>query len=140
MRLIIKGRNIELTPALKEYATEKLSKISKLFDQIMEVSAVLSVEKNPSISDNQVAEVIVHLKKGRLQAKEASDSMYSSIDLLVDKVERQIVKHKSKLVQRIHSSDTIRELDLSDKTSDEDEELKKLGDNIVTIDLIEEEV
>ena len=140
MRLIIKGRNIELTPALKEYATEKLSKISKLFDQIIEVTAVLGVEKNPSISENQLAEVIVYLKKGRIQAKEASDNMYSSIDLLVDKVERQIVKHKTKLVQRIHSSETIRETDVSSDVSDEDAELKKLGDNIVKIDLIEEEV
>lgn len=140
MRLIIKGRNIELTPALKEYATEKLSKISKLFDQIIEVSAILSVEKNPSISANQIAEVIVHLKKGRIQAKEASDSMYSSIDLLVDKVERQIVKHKSKLVDRIHHSETIRETDLLDSATDDDPELKKLGDNIVQIDLVEEEV
>jgi putative sigma-54 modulation protein len=140
MRLIIKGRNIELTPALKQYATEKLSKVSKLFDQIIEIAAILSVEKNPSINDNQVAEVTVFLKKGRIQAKEASENMYASIDLLVDKVERQLVKHKTKLVHRSKVKtgvSTIRGEMPFGQPEDEDVETE-LDEDIVQIDLVQE--
>ncbi|MGD9580951.1 MAG: ribosome-associated translation inhibitor RaiA [Vampirovibrionia bacterium] len=142
MRLTIKGRNIELTPALKQYATEKLSKITKLFDQIMEVTAILSVEKNPSITNNQVAEVSVTLKKGRIQAKEASESMYASIDLLADKVERQLRKHKTKLTNRTKSksgSSTIRETALMEKEEVEETTDFEMDDDIVQIDLVQEE-
>lgn len=140
MRLIIKGRNIELTPALKQYATEKLSKISKLFDQIREVTAILSVEKNPSITNNQVAEVSVTLKKGRIQAKEASESMYASIDMIADKVERQIKKHKTKLINRSKTksgASTIREAAM-EETVDESKE-SELDDDIIMIDVVQED-
>lgn len=143
MRLIIKGRNIELTPALKQYTNEKLSKITKLFDQIMEISAILSVEKNPSITNNQVAEVIVFLRKGRIQAKEASESMYASIDLLVDKVERQLRKHKTKLVNRSKAKSgvsSIRELSSPLLPGEEDSSDVELGEDIIQIDLIQEEL
>jgi putative sigma-54 modulation protein len=142
MRLNVKGRNIELTPALKQYATDKLSKISKLFDQIMEVTAILSVEKNPSITDNQIAEVTVFLKKGRIQAKEATESMYASIDLLVDKVERQLRKHKTKLTNRHQAktgSTTIREVEPGEEGSEDNELDAVLGEDIVKIDLRQEE-
>lgn len=142
MRLIIKGRNIELTPALKQYATEKLGKINKLFDQIMEISAILSVEKNPSITDNQVAEVIVALKKGRIQAKESSESMYASIDMLVDKVERQLRKHKTKLVNRSKTrsgASSIREISYPENQGEDDSNEKNLGEDIIQIDLRQEE-
>lgn len=140
MHLIIKGRNIELTPALKQYATEKLSKISKLFDQIREVTAILSVEKNPSITNNQVAEVSVTLKKGRIQAKEASESMYASIDLITDKVERQIKKHKTKLINRTKTrsgASSIREVTVEEVAEETQE--KNLDEDIIMIDVIQED-
>jgi putative sigma-54 modulation protein len=141
MRLSIKGRNIELTPALKQYAAEKLGKINKLFDQIMEITAILSVEKNPSITNNQVAEVSVVLKKGRIQAKEASESMYASIDLLADKVERQIRKHKTKLINRAKSrsgASSIREAHHPEVVEEEAPE-DQLGEDIIQIDVVQEE-
>ena len=141
MRLSIKGRNIELTPALKEYATEKLGKMTKIFDQIMGITVILSVEKNPSITNNQVAEVSVILKKGRIQAKEASESMYASIDLLADKVERQIKKHKTKLINRAKSRSgalSIREPQYTDTIEDEPDE-NQLDEDIIQIDIVQEE-
>jgi putative sigma-54 modulation protein len=142
MRLTIKGRNIELTPALKQYASEKLSKITKLFDQIHEITAILSVEKNPSISDNQVAEVTVILKKGRIQAKEASENMYASIDLLADKVERQIRKHKTKLIKRSKAKTgaaSIRDVNDEEIVETEDSTVNELGEDIIQIDVVQEE-
>lgn len=142
MRLTIKGRNIELTPALKQYATEKLSKITKLFDQIMEVTAIMSVEKNPSITNNQVAEVSVTLRKGRIQAKEASESMYASIDLLADKVERQLRKHKTKLTNRAKTKSgatTIRETALLEKEEVEETTELPFDEDIIQIDLVQED-
>lgn len=141
MRLTIKGRNIELTPALKQYASEKLTKTTKLFDQIIEITAILSVEKNPSISDNQVAEVVVTLKKGRIQAKESSESMYASIDLLADKIERQIRKHKTKIVKRSKAksgASSIRDVQMEAATAEETAE-EKLDDDIIQIDVVQED-
>lgn len=141
MHLTIKGRNIELTPALKQYAAEKLGRITKIFDQVREVTAILSVEKNPSITNNQVAEVSVILKKGRIQAKEASESMYASIDLLTDKVERQLRKYKTKLINRAQSksgASTIRDV-IPEEENDETANDTLLDEDIIQIDLVQEE-
>ena len=140
MRLTIKGRNIELTPALKQYANEKLGKITKIFDQIIDVTVTLSIEKNPSITNNQIAEVIVTLKKGRIQSKEVSDNMYASIDLLADKIERQIIKHKTKLINRTMAksgASTIREKHYGEILDDESD-LASLDDDIIKIDVVQE--
>jgi len=140
MHLTIKGRNIELTPALKQYASEKLGKVTKLFDQIIEITAILSVEKNPSISNNQIAEVNIILKKGTIQAKEASENMYASIDLLVDKIERQLRKHKTKLISKVKTSGTsIREMSVEETAIAETEAEENLGEDIVRIDIVNEE-
>ena len=139
MRLKLQGRNINLTPALKEYASEKLTKITKLFDPIIEISATLSVEKNPSIHDNQVAEVTVFLNKGRIKAKESSDNMYASIDLLTDKVERQLRKYKTKLINRSHTKSgahSIREAPIEPVIEENDLAAQDLD---VSIDVVEEE-
>lgn len=138
MRLTIKGRNIELTPALKQYATEKLTKTTKLSDQIIEITAILSVEKNPSISANQVAEVVVTLNKVRIQAKETSESMYASIDMIVDKIERQIKKHKTKNANRLGAS-SIRDLPKEAAAIPEEGAEEKLDDDIIQIDVVQEE-
>lgn len=137
MHLTIKGRNIELTSALKQYASEKLSKVTKMFDQIIEITAILSVEKNPSINNNQIAEVNIILKKGTIQAKEASENMYASIDLLVDKVERQLLKHKTKLISKAKTGvPSIREMSAEEVDSETED---KLDEDIVLIDIVQEE-
>jgi putative sigma-54 modulation protein len=96
MDVIVRGKNVEVTEALKEYARRKLSKLAKHFDHPMTATAVLSVEKN-----RQIVEVTIPLEGGRLlRGEEANEDMYASIDLVVDKLEKQLDKLKTRLKRR----------------------------------------
>ena len=98
MNLQIKGRNIAVTDALRSYVDEKLSKLGKHLNSASTMEVELFCEKNPSIADNQVAEVTIFTKGPVLRAKGASADMYASIDLVADKLNRQVKKYRSKLV------------------------------------------
>lgn len=99
MKISIEGKNIELTKALKDYVTEKLARIEHHFEQIIkthEVKVKLSVEKNPRITKNNVTEVTIFLDGKIIRSEQASEDMYASIDLVIDKLDRQIQKYKAK--------------------------------------------
>ncbi|MEK6536585.1 MAG: ribosome-associated translation inhibitor RaiA [Actinomycetota bacterium] len=98
MNLQVKGRNIAMTDALRVYVDEKLTKLGKNLNSASTMEVELFVEKNPSIADNQVAEVTIFTKGPVLRAKGASADMYASIDLVADKLSRQVKKYRSKLV------------------------------------------
>jgi len=101
MRIIVKGRHMDVTPALHEYAEEKVGKVARILDhQIKEAEVELYVEKNPSIEDSQVAELTMFTKGPVIRAKEAAPDMYAAIDLASDKLERQVRKYKGKLLDR----------------------------------------
>jgi putative sigma-54 modulation protein len=103
MRIIVNGRNIHLTDAIKAYVTDKFNRLDHHYDFIHEVHVFLSVEKNPSISANQLAEATVHVSGAVMRVEESSDNLYASIDKLVDKVDRSLNKHKTKLLARAKS-------------------------------------
>ena len=104
MRVIVKGRHMTVTPSLQEYAEEKIGKVARIVDHMLKQAEVeLYVEKNPSIENNQVAEVTVWTKGPVIRAKEASVDMYAAIDLAADKIENQLRRIKGKLVDR-HAS------------------------------------
>ncbi len=110
MKVIVKGRNIDITDALREYAVEKMSKMTKYFDQIMKIEIEFMVEKNPSISNPKTVEVTVFTKGPVIRAKESSTDMYASIDLVADKLERQVKKYKGKLqAHSLRNNGAIRE-------------------------------
>ena len=96
MRLQVKGKNVEVTPALKGYAQEKLGKLERHLNDSARLELELAVEKNPSIAENQVAEATVWTKGPILRATERSSDMKASIDQLVDKLERQASRYKDK--------------------------------------------
>ncbi len=96
MRLQVKGKNVEVTPALKGYAQEKLGKLERHLSDSARLELELAVEKNPSIAENQVAEATIWTKGPVLRATERSSDMKASIDLLVDKLERQASRYKDK--------------------------------------------
>ena len=98
MNLQVKGRNISVTEALRAYVDEKLAKLGKNLNSASTMEVELFCEKNPSIADNQVAEVTVFTKGPVIRAKGASTDMYASIDLVADKLNRQVKKYRSKLV------------------------------------------
>lgn len=96
MHIYVNGRNLEITDAIKAYVKEKLGKVANHYDQIQGIEVVLSVIKNPAASGKHVAEVTCKMNSGAIHVEEAADSMYESIDLLADKLDRQVKKHKDK--------------------------------------------
>jgi putative sigma-54 modulation protein len=96
VRLQVKGKNVDVTDSLKDYALQKLGKLDKHLNDAARLELELQVEKNPSISNNQVAEATVWTKGPVLRARESSSDMKASIDLLVDKLERQARRYRDK--------------------------------------------
>jgi ribosome hibernation promoting factor len=92
MRLQVKGRNVEVSPSIREYAELKLGKLERQLSDLTRVELELAVEKNPSIAANQVAEATIFTKGPVLRARESSGDMKASIDQLTEKLLRQ-VKH-----------------------------------------------
>ncbi|OGI24786.1 MAG: ribosomal subunit interface protein [Candidatus Melainabacteria bacterium RIFOXYA12_FULL_32_12] len=108
MRLIINGRNIDITPALREYVEEKIGRVTRHYDQIMDLEVTLGVIKNPSVQENHFAEVTCFLNGAKIHVHEEAQSMYASIDLLADKLDRQVKKHKDKILRGKTGAGTIR--------------------------------
>ncbi|MBI4532574.1 MAG: ribosome-associated translation inhibitor RaiA, partial [Candidatus Melainabacteria bacterium] len=127
MHVVVTGRNIELTPALKEYLLEKLQRAQKHFDHPLEIQALLSVAKNPSIADSQTAEVTIKLNGSIIRGEESTENMYASIDLVANKIERQLRKFKTRYYHRGNKT-RERELAIAIDVSpelDSDEEVRK---------------
>jgi putative sigma-54 modulation protein len=97
MQLNISGHHVDVTEALKSYVSEKIGKLERHYDHITNVHVVLSVEKM-----RQRAEATVHVSGAELFADADSEDMYAAIDMLTDKLDRQLIKHKEKTVDRHH--------------------------------------
>jgi len=104
MKLIVNGRNIELTEAIKAYVAEKTERLQHHYDFIQELHVFLGVEKNPRINTGQHAEATVVVNRAVLRVETASEDLYGSIDKLVDKVDRVLARHKTKLLGRAKSA------------------------------------
>lgn len=92
MQINIDGHHVDVTPAMQDYIQSKLSRIERHFDHVVDVHVVLGVEKQ-----RQKAEATVHLAGNSIHAHSEHDDMYAAIDLLLDKLDRQVRKHKEKL-------------------------------------------
>ncbi len=91
MQINIDGHHIEITSALKDYITAKMTKLERHFDRITSTHVVLNVEKL-----RQIAEAKVQVSGNELFATAENEDMYAAIDSLVDKLDRQLIKHKEK--------------------------------------------
>lgn len=101
MNLQISGHHIEVTPALRDYVEQKLEPVISHFDHVTGVNVILSVEKL-----KQKAEVTVHVPGKDIFVESAEDDLYAAIDVMFDKLDRQIQKHKQKL-QDHHRGDKV---------------------------------
>lgn len=99
MRVMVIGKNINVTPALKEMIEKKISKLDRYFTPGVEARATLSVQKN-----RQIFEVTIPFNGVILRCEESTDDMYKSIDLVENKLERQIRKQRTKLSRRSNNS------------------------------------
>lgn len=98
MQLSISGHHIDISDALRNYVTGKFERLVRHSDHITNVHVVLSVEKLI-----QKAEATVHIAGAELFADAAMDDMYAAIDTLADKLDRQLLRHKEKTVERHHA-------------------------------------
>ncbi|MCR4945203.1 MAG: ribosome-associated translation inhibitor RaiA [Clostridium sp.] len=121
MKVTVVAKNIQLTPALKESVEKKISKLDRYFEPNIEARATLSVQKN-----RQIVEVTIPFNGVILRGEESTEDMYKSIDLVEDKLERQIRKQKTKLAKR-NSGGSLRYSSFNPKEVDESlEEDKKV--------------
>ncbi|UKO96681.1 ribosome hibernation-promoting factor, HPF/YfiA family [Nostoc sp. UHCC 0870] len=97
MKLVIHGKNIEITDAIREYVHQKIEKAVSHFQNITnEVDVHLSVARNPRINTRQAAEVTIYANGSVIRAEESSENLYASIDLVADKIARQLRKYKER--------------------------------------------
>jgi len=94
MRIEIRGRNVEVTDDLRETVRKRFQRLGRQVSGLATLEVVLSEERNPSISDSQVAEATFYLKGATLRARECSPSMIHSIHDLAEDVSRQVKKHR----------------------------------------------
>ncbi len=102
MKVIIKGKNLDVTPALKQHVHDKVKKVENRGLEIREIEVKLLVEKNPSIQENQMVEMTIWGSFPVIRAKEADSDMYVAVDKAVVKLERQIKKYHDKRIDRTH--------------------------------------
>jgi putative sigma-54 modulation protein len=95
MQINVSGHHVEVTSALRDYVNNKFSKLDRHFDSITNTHVILTVEKHI-----QKAEATVHVTGADLFATAESDDMYTAIDELIDKLDRQLIKHKEKNTSR----------------------------------------
>ncbi len=101
MELILKGRNIELSDEVKERANQKIkNKVLKYFDKATQIELELSVEKNPKIVRNNIAEVTVYTPGEIIRSEGDGSDIFEAIDRVASKLERQIKRYHNKLIQR----------------------------------------
>lgn len=94
MRVMITGRHVKVTPALRRYIETRMRRLERYESKLRDVQVVLGVEKY-----RHTAEVLLTLNRGMIQAKASTKEMYASIDQLFDKISRQVRKHKEKLTR-----------------------------------------
>ena len=94
MQINLTGHHVEVTTSLRDYIDTKFAKLERHFDHINNVHVVLTVEKL-----DQKAEATIHLKGSEIHASSVNADMYNSIDTLVDKLDRQVLKYKGKITQ-----------------------------------------
>lgn len=104
MNLTISGHHLEVTPALRTCVTGKLDRITRHFDQVVDVKVLLSIENQTEKERRQKAECSIHVKGNDMFAESAHEDMYAAVDELVDKLDRQVVRHKDRLQNHHHES------------------------------------
>lgn len=104
MNLTISGHHLEVTPALRSYVTTKLDRISRHFDQVVDIKVILTVENLREKDRRQRAECNIHVKGNDLFAESAHADLYAAVDELVDKLDRQVNRHKTRIQDHHHEA------------------------------------
>ena len=98
MQINVSGHHVEITEAMQAHVEEKMGKISRHFDNVTKAQVTLTVEND----ERHRAEATIHVSGADMNASADSDDMYAAIDAMIDKLDRQVLKHKEKRVARNH--------------------------------------
>ena len=101
MNLTISGHHVDVTPAIREYVMNKLERITRHFDQVIDITVIFTVEKL-----RQKAEINLHLRGKDLHCEAVHEDLYAAIDMLIDKLDRQVVKYKECL--QAHNAEPLK--------------------------------
>jgi putative sigma-54 modulation protein len=104
MNLTISGHHLELTPAIRDYVTSKLERIRRHFDNVIDAAVILTVDNLTEKEKRQKAEVTLHMRGNYVHVEAIAQDMYAAIDLLIDKLDRQVLKHKDKVQNHQHEA------------------------------------
>ena len=108
MQISITGQHIDITQALRTYIESKFARLERHFDNMTNIHVVLNVEK-----ERRMAEATIHVSRGKLFANAEHNDMYAAIDGLVDKLDRQLKKHKEKLTDHHRGENSLKNQDAS---------------------------
>src|SRR5579862_1208503 len=100
MRIEVKGRNVQVSDALKEHVTKRFRVIERQVSELAELEVELFEERNPAIAESQVAEATLHLKGVTLRARDSSRDMLHSINLCAEELSVQVKRHRDKRRRR----------------------------------------
>lgn len=102
MNLLITGHHVDVTPTLREYVQDKLERVTRHFDQIIDVAVILGIEKPAEKDKRQRAEVNLRIKGNVLHVEDYAEDLYAAIDGMMDKLNRQVLKSKEKIQAHQH--------------------------------------
>ena len=104
MNLTISGHHLDVSPSLREYVLTKLDRVTRHFDQVVDINVLLSVEKLKEKERRQRAEVNLHVKGKDIFVESAHEDLYAAIDDLMDKLDRQVCRHKARVQDHHHAT------------------------------------
>lgn len=108
MNLTISGHHVEVTPAIRSYVQNKLDRMKRNFDGVIDISVILSVENASEKEKSQRAEITVNMVGKTLNVQSAAQDLYAAVDMLMDKLDRQINKQKTK--SKEHTRDSVKNM------------------------------
>lgn len=108
MNLTISGHHLEVTPAIREYVQNKLERVKRHFDQVIDIAVILTVDNLTEKDKRQKAEINLRMSGKTVYVESLSQDLYAAIDTLIDKLDRQVMKYKAKVQE--HGHDAIKHL------------------------------
>lgn len=103
MNLTISGHHLEVTPAIRDYVQNKLERIKRHFDQVIDIAVILTVDNLTEKEKRQKAEINLRLSGKTIFVESAAQDLYAAIDTLIDKLDRQVMKYKDKVQDHKHT-------------------------------------
>ena len=118
MNITISGHHLEVTQAIREHITTKLDRIMRHYDQVIDIAVTLTVDKLKEKEKRHKADINMHVPGRDIHVESMAQDLYAAIDLLMDKLDRQVIRHKDKL--QAHSCDAVKHLPAENDASGTD--------------------